>query len=142
MGFKNLITKGLVDIIQPDLSHAGGILETRKIAAMAESFDIAVAPHCPLGPIALAACLQLDFCTPNSFIQEQSLGIHYNQGSDLLDYLKDKSVFEYNNGYVNILKKPGLGIEVNEEYVKEMAKKGHNWKNPVWRLEDGTIAEW
>jgi len=141
-GFKNLITKGLVDIIQPDLSHAGGILETRKIAAMAESFDIAVAPHCPLGPIALAACLQLDFCTPNSFIQEQSLGIHYNQGSDLLDYLKDKSVFEYNNGYVNILKKPGLGIEVNEEYVKEMAKKGHNWKNPVWRLEDGTIAEW
>ena len=141
-GFKNLITKGLVDIIQPDLSHAGGILETRKIAAMAEAFDIAVDPHCPLGPIALAACLQLDFCTPNAFIQEQSLGIHYNQGSDLLDYLTDKSVFEYNNGYVNILKKPGLGIEVNEDYVREMDKIGHNWKNPVWRLEDGTVTEW
>jgi len=141
-GFKNLISKGLVDIIQPDLSHAGGILETRKIAAMAEAFDIAVAPHCPLGPIALAACLQLDFCTPNAFIQEQSLGIHYNQGSDLLDYLKDKSIFEYDNGYVNILKKPGLGIEINEEYVREMARKSHNWKNPIWRLEDGTITEW
>lgn len=141
-GFKNLITKGLVDIIQPDLSHAGGILETRKIAAMAEAFDIAVAPHCPLGPIALAACLQLDFCTPNAFIQEQSLGIHYNKGSDLLDYLKDKSVFKYDNGYVNILEKPGLGIEIDEEYVREMANIGHNWKNPVWRLEDGTIAEW
>ncbi|MGE4284259.1 MAG: galactonate dehydratase, partial [Clostridia bacterium] len=98
-GFKNMLHSGGVDIIQPDLSHAGGILEVRKIAAMAEAYDIAVAPHCPLGPIALASCLQLDFCTPNAFIQEQSLGIHYNQGSDLLDYLVDKTVFEYKNGY-------------------------------------------
>ncbi len=141
-GFKNLITKGYVDIIQPDLSHAGGILETKKIAAMAEAFDIAVAPHCPLGPIALAACLQLDFCTPNAFIQEQSLGIHYNQGSDVLDYLVDKGNFEYENGYVKLLKKPGLGIEINEEYVREMDKVGHDWKNPVWRLEDGSLSEW
>jgi galactonate dehydratase len=83
--FKRLLVHGGVDIIQPDLSHAGGIWECRKIAAMAEAFDVAVAPHCPLGPIALASSLQLDFCTPNAFIQEQSLGIHYNQGSDLLD---------------------------------------------------------
>jgi galactonate dehydratase len=141
-GFKNLITKGYVDIIQPDLSHAGGILETKKIAAMAEAFDIAVAPHCPLGPIALAACLQLDFCTPNAFIQEQSLGIHYNQGSDVLDYLVDKGNFEYEKGYVKLLKKPGLGIEINEEYVREMDKVGHDWKNPIWRLEDGSLSEW
>ena len=58
-----------VDIIQPDVSHAGGILETRKIAAMAEAFDVSVALHCPLGPIALASCLQVDFTTPNAFIQ-------------------------------------------------------------------------
>jgi galactonate dehydratase len=88
-GFKTILSRGGVDIIQPDPSHAGGILETRKIAAMAEAYDIAVALHCPLGPIALATCLQIDFCTPNAFIQEQSLGIHYNQGSDLLDYLED-----------------------------------------------------
>ena len=88
-GFKSLLASGLVDIIQPDLSHAGGISEGRKIAAMAEAYDVAVAPHCPLGPITLAASLQLDFCTPNAFIQEQSLGIHYNQGSDVLDYLAD-----------------------------------------------------
>ncbi|MCA0756505.1 galactonate dehydratase [Paenibacillus sp. N4] len=141
-GFKELIAQGIVDIIQPDLSHAGGILETRKIAAMAEAYDIAVAPHCPLGPIALAACLQLDTCSPNAFIQEQSLGIHYNQGSDLLDYLVDPSVFKYEEGFVKNLTAPGLGIEVNEAKVREMALIGHNWKNPVWRQADGTVAEW
>jgi len=141
-GFKELLAQGIVDIIQPDLSHAGGILETRKIAAMAEAYDVAVAPHCPLGPIALASCLQLDTCSPNAFIQEQSLGIHYNQGSDLLDYLKDPSVFAYKDGFVANLTGPGLGIEVNEEKVREMAAVGHNWRNPVWRQEDGTVAEW
>ncbi|SDO01894.1 galactonate dehydratase [Paenibacillus sp. yr247] len=141
-GFKELLAQGIVDIIQPDLSHAGGILETRKIAAMAEAYDIAVAPHCPLGPIALASCLQLDICSPNAFIQEQSLGIHYNQGSDLLDYLKDPSVFQYEEGFVKNLTAPGLGIEINEEKVREMAAIGHNWKNPIWRQADGTVAEW
>lgn len=141
-GFKNIITQGGIDIIQPDLSHAGGISEVKKIASMAEAYDIAVAPHCPLGPIALAACVQLDFCTPNAFIQEQSLGIHYNVGSDLLDYLKDQSVFEYQNGYINKLEKPGLGIEVNEDKVRKMAETPHNWRNPVWRCVDGSISEW
>ncbi|UQZ85291.1 D-galactonate dehydratase [Paenibacillus konkukensis] len=140
--FKRLLTQGGADIIQPDLSHAGGIWEVRKIAAMAEAFDVAVAPHCPLGPIALAASLQLDFCTPNAFIQEQSLGIHYNQGSDLLDYLADPSVFEYENGFVKRLTKPGLGIEMNEAKIREMAAVGHQWRNPVWRNEDGTVTEW
>lgn len=140
--FKNLLQDGYVDIIQPDLSHAVGISECKKISAMAEAYDVAVAPHCPLGPIALAACVQMDTCTPNVFIQEQSLGIHYNQGSDLLDYLNDRSVFTYKDGFTDILTRPGLGIDVNEELVEEMAKKGHNWKNPVWRNYDGTIAEW
>ncbi|WP_282943599.1 galactonate dehydratase [Paenibacillus sp. RC67] len=141
-GFKELLQQGIVDIIQPDVSHAGGILETRKIAAMAEAYDIALAPHCPLGPIALAACLQVDACSPNAFIQEQSLGIHYNQGSDLLDYLIDPKTFDYKDGFVAIPQGPGLGIEVNEEKVREMAQIGHDWKNPVWRNADGTVAEW
>jgi galactonate dehydratase len=141
-GFKELLAQGIVDIIQPDLSHAGGILETRKIAAMAEAYDVSVAPHCPLGPIALAACLQLDACSPNAIIQEQSLGIHYNRGNDILDYVKDASVFAYKDGYVDNLKLPGLGIEVNEDKVREMAAVGHDWKNPVWRQSDGTVAEW
>ncbi|HWO78535.1 MAG TPA: galactonate dehydratase [Bacillus sp. (in: firmicutes)] len=141
-GFKQLLIDGYVDIIQPDLSHAGGILECKKIAAMAEAFDVSVAPHCPLGPIALASSLQLDASTPNVFIQEQSLGIHYNEGNDLLDYLTDASVFAYKNGFVEIPNAPGLGIHINEEMVKEAAAKGHNWKNPVWRNEDGSVAEW
>ena len=141
-GFKTILSRGGVDIIQPDPSHAGGILETRKIAAMAEAYDIAVALHCPLGPIALATCLQIDFCTPNAFIQEQSLGIHYNQGSDLLDYLEDSTVFKYDNGYVLKPTEPGLGITINEEQVRRMAEVGHQWKNPVWRDEDGVVAEW
>ena len=140
--FKALLASGGVDIVQPDLSHAGGIWETRKIAAMAESYDVAVAPHCPLGPIALAASLQLDFCTPNAFIQEQSLGIHYNQGSDLLDYLADPAVFHYSDGYVARPTAPGLGIAINEDKVREMAAVGHRWRNPVWRCADGSVTEW
>ena len=57
---------------------------------MAEAHDMAVAPHAPYGPVALAATLQVDSCTPNVFIQEQSLGIHYNKGFDLLDFVKTK----------------------------------------------------
>ena len=140
--FKTPLTGGAVNIIQPDLSHAGGIWEVRKIAAMAEAYDVALAPHCPLGPIALAACLQVDFCTPNAIIQEQSLNIHYNVGADLLDYLENPALFEYENGYIKLLKGPGLGVSINEEVVRQKTDENMNWKNPVWRLEDGTIAEW
>lgn len=140
--FKNLLIDGFADIIQPDVSHAGGITECKKIFSMAEAFDVAVAPHCPLGPIALAACLQVDATCHNAFIQEQSLGIHYNQGSDLLDYILDSSVFKYDDGYVKIPDGPGLGIEINEDHVRKLAAIGHNWRNPVWRHKDGSIAEW
>lgn len=140
--FKNLLVAGYADIIQPDLSHAGGITECKKILSMAEAFDVAAAPHCPLGPIALAACLQVDATCHNAFIQEQSLGIHYNQGSDLLDYLTENEVFKYDRGFVKIPERPGLGIEINEEHVERMAAVGHDWKNPVWRHKDGSIAEW
>jgi galactonate dehydratase len=140
--FKNLLHDGYVDIIQPDLSHAGGISEVRKIAAMAEAYDVAVAPHCPLGPIALAACLQVDAVAPNVFIQEQSLNIHYNRSNDLLDYLQDATVFAYTDGYIDLPTQPGLGITVNEDYVREAALRAHKWRSPIWRNHDGTIAEW
>jgi galactonate dehydratase len=140
--FKSILASGAVDIIQPDPSHAGGITEVRKIAAMAEAYDVAVALHCPLGPIALATCLQLDACTYNAFIQEQSLGIHYNVGNDLLDYITNPGTFSYRDGFVTIPSGPGLGIDVNEEYVAERAREGHRWRNPVWRHPDGSVAEW
>jgi galactonate dehydratase len=140
--FKRVLQTGGVDIIQPDPSHAGGITETRKIAAMAEAWDVALALHCPLGPIALAANLQLDAVCHNAFIQEQSLGIHYNADNDLLDYVSDRGAFDYRDGYVAIPGGPGLGISVNEDYVAERAVAGHRWRNPVWRHADGSVAEW
>ena len=140
--FKRVLTIGGVDIIQPDPSHAGGITETRKIAAMAEAYDVALALHCPLGPIALAANLQLDAVCHNAFIQEQGLGIHYNTSNDLLDYVTERNVFAYENGYVTIPGGPGLGIEINEAYVAERAQVGHRWRNPLWRHDDGSVAEW
>ena len=140
--FKNILSGGYVDIIQPDLSHAGGITECRKIASMAEAYDIALAPHCPLGPIALAACLQIDAVSYNAFIQEQSLNIHYNQDNDILDYITNREVFDYKDGFVAIPQGPGLGVDVDEAYVIERAKTGHRWRNPVWRHEDGSFAEW
>ncbi|WP_022710590.1 galactonate dehydratase [Pseudochrobactrum sp. AO18b] len=140
--FKNILSGGYVDIIQPDLSHAGGITECRKIASMAEAYDIALAPHCPLGPIALAACLQIDAVSYNAFIQEQSLNIHYNQDNDILDYITNREVFDYKDGFVAIPQGPGLGVDVDEAYVIERAKTGHRWRNPVWRHEDGSLAEW
>jgi galactonate dehydratase len=140
--FKTILSDGLVDIIQPDPSHAGGITETRKIAAMAESYDVGLALHCPLGPIALAACLQLDAVCYNAVIQEQSLGIHYNKTNDLLEYITDPSVFAYADGHMAIPKGPGLGITINEDAVIRGAAIGHRWRPPVWRHEDGSFAEW
>lgn len=140
--FKRIFRDGVVDIIQPDPSHAGGISEVKKIAAMAEAYDVALALHCPLGPIALATCLQLDACMPNMFIQEQSLNIHYNTATDLLDYLEDPGAFAYVEGYVTVPTGPGLGIRVDEEAVRRAAATGHSWRNPIWRLDDGTLAEW
>ncbi|MFB6295953.1 MAG: galactonate dehydratase [Halobacteriales archaeon] len=139
--FKGVLESGAVDVIQPDLSHAGGITEVHKIAAMAETYDVALAPHCPLGPIALAACLQVDACAPNALIQEQSLGIHYNEGVDELDYLADPAVFAFEDGYVDLPDGPGLGIEMDEDVIRERAGEV-DWHNPVWRHDDGSVAEW
>jgi galactonate dehydratase len=141
--FKPVFEQGAVDIIQPDLSHAGGILEVRKIAAMAEAYDVAVAPHCPLGPLALAACLQIAACTPNHAIQEISLGIHYNTGGhDLLNFCTDKAPLTPIDGYLPVPEGPGLGVEIDEAAVREADKDRHRWRNPVWRTSDGSFAEW
>jgi len=140
--FKRLLTAGGVDIIQPDLSHAGGITEVKKIAAMAEAFDVALAPHCPLGPIALASCLNVDATCYNAVIQEQSMGIHYNVGKSVLDYVNNKDDFKFDNGFINLPNKPGLGVDVNRDLVIEENNNPHSWKNPIWRHADGSVAEW
>lgn len=141
-GFNNIFKEGVIDIIQPDVALVGGINELKKIASMAEALDMAVAPHAPYGPIALAATLQVDTCTPNVFIQEQSLGIHYNKGFDLLDFVENQKIFHYKDGFVNIPTEPGLGIKLNEDLIEEVSQEKLEWTNPSWKNYDGTIAEW
>lgn len=139
--FLPALTAGIA-VAQPDLSHAGGISEVHRIASLAETYGALLAPHCPLGPIALAASLQIAFCTPNFLIQEQSRGIHYNKEADLLSYLVDTEPFRFVAGQAHRTELPGLGITVDEAAVRAADRSGHAWRNPVWRHEDGSFAEW
>jgi len=140
--FRPYLEAGAVDIIQPDVSHAGGISEMRRIASLAEAYDVGFAPHCPNGPIALAASFALDAATPNFVIQESSIGIHYNQGADLLTYVKNPEFFHVVDGMVLVPEGPGLGIDVNEAMVRKDSIDAPAWRNPVWRGKDGALREW
>lgn len=139
--FRDVMPTG-VSVVQPDVSHAGGISELRRIAAYAEAWDVLIAPHCPLGPVALAASLQLDFACQNFLIQEQSIGIHYHAGAELLDYVVDPTPFRFTDGYASAPVKPGLGIEVDEAAVRRASEQGHRWRSPRWTHRDGSFAEW
>lgn len=137
-GFRRLIEEQAVSVVQPDLCHCGGIFEARKIAAMAETYYMQVAPHNPLGPISLAACLQLDACIPNFLAQEhpampnrQDLGV---------GILKHPFVIE-SDGCIRVPTGDGLGIEVDEEALKALASDG-NWDTPHLFFEDGSVADW
>lgn len=142
---KRFLEDGSVDILQPDIAHAGGISETRRIASMAEAYDVAIAPHCPLGPVALAASMQVALATPNFVIQEMSLGMHYNVEAgeeDLNTYLVDKSVFDIQDGYVAALTGPGLGIEIDEDVVRRISRDTVPWQCKEFYGPDGSIREW
>jgi galactonate dehydratase len=130
-GFREVLEKGAASILQPDISHAGGIFEGRLIAGMAESYYAAVAPHCPLGPISLAAGIQLDATIPNFLCQEQ---VSMGEG-----YLKNP--FVVRDGYVDLPTAPGLGIELDEEAMAD--KLGHDWRNPEsYHPDDGSAIDW
>jgi galactonate dehydratase len=130
-GFREILEKRAAAVLQPDLSHAGGILETRLIAGMAEAYYVAVAPHCPLGPISLAAGLQVDATVPNFLAQE-----HATLGEGYL-----KTPFTLRDGYVELPTGPGLGIELDEEALAD--KLGHDWHNPKrFDADDGTPVDW
>jgi galactonate dehydratase len=140
-GFLPVLQAGMA-VVQPDLSHAGGISEVTKIASLAETFGALLAPHCPLGPVALAASLQVGFATPNLLIQEQSLGIHYDKDADLLSYVMDTEPFRFVEGHAVRGGLPGLGVTVDEDAVRAASRAAHRWRNPVWRHHDGSLAEW
>jgi len=130
-GFRDLLEHRAATVLQPDLSHAGGIFETRIIAGMAESYYAAVAPHCPLGPISLAACIQLDASIPNFLAQEHTT---FGEG-----YLKVPFVFK--DGYVDLPTGPGLGIELDDDALED--KIDHDWRNrESYHPDDGTAVDW
>ena len=129
--FQELLEKRAVRIVQPDLAHAGGISEVRRIAAMAESRDILLAPHCPLSPVALAASLQIAATCPNFLIQE-----HVTLGETLLT-----EPFVLESGYLKVPDRPGLGIEMDERKLAAERFDGV-WDNPRFTAEDGSFAEW
>lgn len=143
---KRFLEDASVDILQPDISHAGGISETKRIAQMAEAYDVAVAPHCPLGPVAFAASLQIALTSPNFSILEMSLGMHYNTEAgddiDLLTYMKDPETFQIHGGYIKAPTKHGLGIEIDETRVRQIAESTRPWECKVFYGPDGSIREW
>ena len=133
-GFREVLEKQAAAILQPDLNHAGGIMECKKIAAMAEAYYTAIAPHCWVGPITLAASIHLDACIPNFILQE-----HTTLGEGYL-----KKPFINKGGYVELPTGPGLGIELDEEAVREKLDEG-TWDNPGWKSrhkDDGSAADW
>lgn len=129
--FREVLAKRAATILQPDLSHAGGIFESRLIAGMAESYYAAIAPHCPLGPVSLAACVQLDAAIPNFVAQE-----HTSFGED---YLREP--FHFHDGFVDLPTGPGLGIELDEDKMEAMIE--HDWRNPQsYHPDDNAVVDW
>ncbi len=130
-GFREILEKHAASILQPDLCHAGGLNETRLIAGMAEAYYAALAPHNPLGPISLAACLQLDASIPNFIAQE-----HTTLGEGYL-----KTPFVAKDGYVDVPTGPGLGIELDEDALAD--KLDHDWRSPeLYHPDDGSVVDW
>ena len=132
--FLPYLQAGLIDVAQPDVCHAGGVSEIRKISALCETFGVAMAPHNPLGPSATMGNSHLGLTTPNFLIQEVMRS----------DVPWRNEVFhgvpEIKNGYIYAPEKPGIGVEINE---KEAQKHPFAGGQPVqWFHADGSVADW
>lgn len=140
--FRPVLEAG-VAVVQPDLAHAGGITECFRIATQAEIYDAQIAPHCPLGPVALAACLQIDLAVPNTLAQECVIDLHRPDAGIGLELLGNPEVLTLHDGAVRRLTGPGLGIEINEEAVRAAVQQGNLPPgSPTWTYSDGSFAEW
>ncbi len=130
-GFREVLEKQAAVILQPDLCHAGGITEVRLIAGMAEAYYATIAPHNPLGPISLAAGVQIAASIPNFLCQEQvSLGEGYL-----------KNPFQVRDGYLDLPTGPGLGITLDDDAVA--ARLGHAWRSAeLYDEDDGSVVDW
>lgn len=130
-GFREVLEKHAASVLQPDLCHAGGLNEARIIAGMGEAYYAGIAPHNPLGPISLAACIQLDASIPNFIAQE-----HTTLGEGYL-----KNPFVVKDGFVDLPTGPGLGIELDMDALED--KIDHDWRNPErYDPDDGSVLDW
>ena len=128
--YADLLSRQIVAMIQPDIVQGGGILELKKIAAMAEAHYVGFQPHNPYGPLCTIASLHLDACVPNFMIQEG--GIHpWFQDVCFDGFPRQK------DGFLPLPQGPGLGIEIDEAWIES-----HPWRSDasVWRAGDGSIA--
>lgn len=141
--FRGVLEAG-VAIVQPDLSHAGGISECVRIASQAEIYDAQIAPHCPLGPVALAACLQVDFAVPNFFAQESVIDAHDPFAQKGQELIHNPEALRVQGGRIRRLEGPGLGVDVNEDAVRAAAARARSapLRAPLWFHGDGSFAEW
>jgi galactonate dehydratase len=134
--FDELFRTRAIDIVQPDICHCGGLLEAKKIAAMADAVSIGVAPHNPLGPIAGVAALHFAVSTPNHVIQEEMVGAvpwYFEVVQGPIHMVE---------GFWQVPEAPGLGIEVDEGVcaAHPFAPEVMQTKNAI--LDDGTIVDW
>jgi galactonate dehydratase len=135
-GFREIFERHAVHVIQPDLCHCGGLAEARKIAAMAETYYMGVAPHNPLGPVATAAAVHFDFATPNFLIQEDML-TDVPWRDEIV-----RTTLEHDRGYWKLPTAPGLGIDIDEEAANRHPYKTEVFHTAHARAADGAILDW
>lgn len=135
-GFRELFEKGACHVIQPDLCHCGGLWEAKKIAAMAETYYLGVAPHNPLGPVANAAALHFALSTPNFLIQEDMLADVPWRWEVVQHQL------QMQDGYWLPVDAPGLGIEVDEAAARKHPFQQEVIHATTIRAHDGAILDW
>ncbi|MCU0520333.1 MAG: galactonate dehydratase [Anaerolineae bacterium] len=132
--FRQVFEKQAVSLIQPDGSHVGGISELRKVANMAEVYYIHILPHCAIGPVAFAACMQVDAAVPNFLVQEQ---VDACLGDGLL-----QENWVVKDGYVDLPTGPGLGFRIDEDAVERSTDYTEELGGEYYYPSDGSVADW
>lgn len=134
--FREMLEKRAVSVIQPDITHCGGLSEVRRIAALAEAYRVAIAPHNPQGPVSTAASIEFGFATPSYSICES---VH-NDVPWREEVVSEGFTVEKKGRIVKPNVRPGLGIEINEAAVKK-----HPFQQEVLQrtfYKDGSVGDW
>ena len=133
-GFRDIFEKQAVAYLQPDVSHVGGISELKRVANMAEVYYMHILPHCAIGPVALAASMQVDAAVPNFLAQEQ---IDQALGAGLL-----KEEWQVKDGFIDLPTRPGLGFEIDEQAVQKSVEYQEELGGEFFYEQDGSVADW